>query len=201
MQDTLNKKKATVLPITAYGHPVLRKVAVEIDKDYPGLQELIDNMYETMYTTSGVGLAAPQVNKSIRLLVFDATPFADEIPEAEGFKRVLINPKIIEESGEPWTFNEGCLSIPEIREDVVRKPKVRIQYYDENWELHDETYTSVMARILQHEYDHLEGILFVDRIHSMRKMLLKRRLMDISKGNIDAKYRMIFPKANKRKKQ
>lgn len=200
MQETINKKKATVLPITAYGHPVLRKVAKEIDKDYPGLQELIDNMFETMYATSGVGLAAPQVNKSIRLIVFDASPFADETPEAEGFIRALINPKIIEESGEEWTFNEGCLSIPEIREDVVRKPNIRIQYYDENWDFHDETFTSVMARIIQHEYDHLEGILFVDRIHSMRKMLIKRRLMDISKGNIDAKYKMIFPHVKKRKK-
>lgn len=200
MQETVNKKKATVLPITAYGHPILRKVAEEIDKDYPGLETLIEDMFETMYATSGVGLAAPQINKSIRLLVLDASPFADETPEAEGFIRALINPKIIEESGEEWTFNEGCLSIPEIREDVVRKPIIRIQYYDENWVFHDETFTSVMARIIQHEYDHLEGILFVDRIHSMRKMLIKRKLMDISKGNIDAKYKMIFPTVKKRRK-
>ena len=200
MQETVNKKKATVLPITAYGHPILRKVAEEIDKDYPGLETLIEDMFETMYATSGVGLAAPQINKSIRLLVLDASPFADETPEAEGFIRALINPKIIEESGEEWTFNEGCLSIPEIREDVVRKPIIRIQYYDENWVFHDETFTSVMARIIQHEYDHLEGILFVDRIHSMRKMLIKRKLIDISKGNIDAKYKMIFPTVKKRRK-
>jgi len=190
-----------VLPITAYGHPVLRKVARDIDKDYPGLKELISDMYETMYATHGVGLAAPQVNLSIRLLVMDATPYSEEDPAAKDFKRVLINPKIIEESGDEWTFNEGCLSIPEIREDVIRKPKIRIQYYDENWEFHDETYEGVMGRIIQHEYDHLEGILFVDKISSIRKMLLKRRLSDISKGEIDIDYKMIFPNKKKRRKK
>lgn len=182
-----------VLPITAYGHPVLRKVAVEVDEDHPNLQQLIDDMFETMYATSGVGLAAPQVNLPIRLMVMDATAYAEEDPQAEDFKRVLINPEIIEEDGEEWTFNEGCLSVPEIREDVVRKPNIRITYYDENWEYHDEKYDSVMGRIIQHEYDHLEGILFVDRVSNIRKMLLKRRLLDISKGNIDVKYKMIFP--------
>lgn len=186
-----------VLPITAYGHPVLRKVAVEIDKDYPNLDELITDMYETMYATRGVGLAAPQVNKSIRLLVLDATPYADEDPGAKEFNRVMINPKIIEESGEAWTFNEGCLSIPDIREDVERKPKIRIQYYDRNWKFYDETFEGVMGRIIQHEYDHLEGILFVDKVSSIRKMLLKRKLADISKGEIDIDYRMIFPKKKK----
>lgn len=188
-----------ILPITAYGHPVLRKVASEIDRDYPGLDQLIRDMFETMYATRGVGLAAPQVNLSIRLLVLDATPYSEEDPQAEGFKRVMINPKIIEESGDEWFFNEGCLSIPEIREDVSRKPEIRIQYYDENWKMHDETYTGVMARIIQHEYDHLEGILFVDKISSIRKMLLRRRLADISAGAIDIDYKMIFPKKKKRK--
>jgi len=182
-----------ILPITAYGHPILRKVAKDIDRDYPGLQELIDNMWETMYATHGVGLAAPQVNLSIRLLVMDATPYSEEDPAARDFKRVIINPKIVEESGEDWTFNEGCLSIPDIREDVVRKPRIRIQYYDDGWEYHDEVYEGVMARIIQHEYDHLEGILFVDKISSIRKMLLKRRLTDISRGEIEVDYRMIFP--------
>jgi peptide deformylase len=182
-----------VLPITAYGHPVLRKVAVDIDEDYPNLQQLIDDMYETMYTTSGVGLSAPQVNLSIRLIVMDATPYAEEDPQAKDFKKVLINPVMIEEEGEEWMFNEGCLSIPDIREDVERKPNIRLQYYDENWKFHDEKYTSVMARIIQHECDHLEGILFVDRVSNIRKMLLKRKLSDISKGNIDVKYKMIFP--------
>ncbi|MCD4682292.1 MAG: peptide deformylase [Bacteroidales bacterium] len=187
-----------VLPITAYGHPTLRKVAKEIDKDYPGLQELIANMFDTMYTTSGVGLAAPQVNLSIRLLVLDATPYAEEDEHAKDFKRVIINPEIIEEKGEEWMFNEGCLSVPDIREDVMRKPEIRIQYYNENWEFFDEKYDSVMARIIQHEYDHLEGILFVDRVSNLRKILLKRRLQDISKGNIDIKYKMIFPLKKKR---
>lgn len=190
-----------VLPITAYGHPILRKVAGEIDRDYPGLNDLIDNMFETMYATHGVGLAAPQVNLSIRLMVMDATPYSEEDPAAKDFKRVLINPKIVEESGDEWTFNEGCLSIPDIREDVVRKPKIRIQYYDENWEFHDETYEGVMGRIIQHEYDHLEGVLFVDKISSIRKMLLKRRLADISKGEIEVDYRMIFPLKKKGRKR
>jgi peptide deformylase len=188
-----------VLPITAYGHPVLRKVASEIDRDYPNLDQLINNMFETMYATRGVGLAAPQVNLSIRLMVLDATPYSEEDPQAEGFKRVMINPKIVDESGDEWLFNEGCLSIPEIREDVSRKPQIRIQYYDENWKFYDETFTGVMARIIQHEYDHLEGVLFVDKISSIRKMLLRRRLADISSGTIDIDYKMIFPKKKKRK--
>ncbi len=182
-----------VLPITAYGHPTLRKVAREITRDYPDLQQLIKDMYETMYATHGVGLAAPQVNLSIRLMVMDATPYAEEDPAALNFKRVLINPKIVEESGEDWNFNEGCLSIPDIREDVMRKPRIRIQYYDEHWNYYDEVYEGVMGRIIQHEYDHLEGILFVDRVSSIRKMLLKRRLADISKGEIEVDYKMIFP--------
>jgi len=190
-----------ILPITAYGHPTLRRVAKEIDKDYPGLQELVDNMFETMYATSGVGLAAPQVNLSICLLVMDATPYTEEDKQAKDFKRVLINPKIIEEKGEEWMFNEGCLSVPDIREDVMRKPEIRIQYYNENWEYFDEKYTSVMARIIQHEYDHLEGVLFVDRVSNLRKVLLKRRLQDISKGNIDIKYKMIFPLKKKGKRK
>ncbi len=189
-----------VLPITAYGHPTLKKVAKKIDKDYPGLDTLIENMYETMYETSGVGLAAPQVNLPIRLLVLDATPFAEEVPEADGFKRVMINAQIIEEEGEEWSFSEGCLSVPDIREEVMRPPKIRIQYYDENWKLHDEKYDNVMARIIQHEYDHLEGVMFVDKVSSIRKMLLKRKLHDISTGNIDVKYRMIFPKKKKGRK-
>jgi len=182
-----------ILPITAYGHPILRKVAKDIDKDYPNLEQLIADMYETMHATSGVGLAAPQVNLSIRLLVMDATPYAEEDPQARGFKKVLINPQIIEETGDDWVFNEGCLSIPDIREDVSRKPNIRIQYYNENWEFFDEHYTSVKARIILHEYDHLEGVLFVDRVSNIRKVLLKRKLQDISKGDIDVAYKMIFP--------
>ena len=189
-----------ILPVTAYGHPILKKIAKDIDKDYPELTELIYNMFETMYVSNGVGLAAPQINLSIKLFIVDASPFAEEVPEAKGFKRVFINAKIIEETGKEWMFNEGCLSVPDIREDVQRKPKIRIQYYDENFEFHDEQYDKVMARIIQHEYDHLEGIMFVDRISNIRKMLLKRKLQDISKGNIKVNYRMIFPNKKKRKR-
>ena len=186
-----------VLPVLAYGHSTLRKTAVDIVNDHPGLDELIVNMFDTMYASAGVGLAAPQINKSIRLFIVDATPFAEEVPEAKGFKRVFINAQIVEEKGEEWSFNEGCLSLPEIREDVIRKPDIRIQYYDENFEYHDDKFSKVMARIIQHEYDHLEGILFVDRIPNIRKILLKRKLSDISKGNIDVDYKMIFPKKKK----
>jgi peptide deformylase len=190
-----------VLPILAYGHPTLRRISEDIEKDYPGLDELVEDMFDTMYLTSGVGLAAPQVGKSIRLFIVDASPFAEEVPEAKEFKRVFINAQIVEEKGEEWSFNEGCLSLPDIREDVIRKPGIRIQYYDENFEYHDDKFSKVMARIIQHEYDHLEGVLFVDRISNIRKMLLKRKLSDISKGNIDVDYKMIFPKKKKGRKR
>lgn len=186
------------LPIVAYGHPNLRKVAQDIEKDYPGLDELIDNMFETMYSSNGVGLAAPQVNLSIRLFIVDASPYGDEKPELKDFKKVFINAHIIEEEGEPWDFSEGCLSIPEIHEDVSRKPKVRIQYYDRDLNFHDEEFEGIPGRIIQHEYDHLDGILFVDRISSLRKMLLKRKLNDISTGNIKVDYKMIFPAKKKK---
>ncbi|MFZ4401563.1 MAG: peptide deformylase [Bacteroidales bacterium] len=182
-----------LLPITAYGHPVLKKIAMDIDKDYPNLEVIISDMFETMYFSKGVGLAAPQVDLSIRLLTIDATPYANEFPEAKDFKKVMINAHIIEEEGIEWNFNEGCLSVPDIREDVLRKPKIRIQYVDENFTPFDEVYEGVRARIIQHEYDHLEGILFVERLTSLKKMLLKRKLTDISKGNIKVDYRMKFP--------
>ena len=155
-------------------------------------------MFETMYSSEGVGLAAPQVNQPIRLFIIDASHYAEEQSELEGFKRVFINAHIIEEEGEEWSFNEGCLSIPDIREDVSRKPRIRMQYVDENFEPHDEVFEGIAARIIQHEYDHLEGILFVDRINSLRKILLKRRLNDISTGNIDVSYRMIYPHRKKK---
>ncbi len=182
-----------VLPITAYGHPVLKKVAEEIDEEYPGLDDLIENMFETMYASDGVGLAAPQVNLSIRLFVIDATPYGEQAPELKDFKKVFINPYIIEETGKDEIMDEGCLSIPNIREDVQRKYRIRIEYYDENWQFRDETYEGIAARIIQHEYDHLEGVLFVDRISNLRKTLLKRKLNDITKGNIKVDYRMICP--------
>lgn len=190
-----------MLPIVAYGHPTLRKISEEIDKDYPGLDELIEQMFETMYTSVGVGLAAPQVNKNIRLFIIDATPYEKDIPEAKDFKKIFINAQIVEEAGELWTTDEGCLSIPNIREDVSRKSMVRIQYYDENWNFHDETYGGYIARIIQHEYDHLEGILFTDKVSSLRKTLLKRKLNDISNGKTKVDYKMIFPGTKKKIKR
>ncbi|HOI86914.1 MAG TPA: peptide deformylase [Lentimicrobium sp.] len=187
-----------IMPIVAYGHPTLRKKAEDITKDYPGLQQLIADMFETMYVSNGVGLAAPQVNRSIRLIVMDATPYADEFPGETNLKRVFINAKIVEETGEEWSFNEGCLSIPEIREDVMRRSELRMQYYDENFEFHDERITGVLARVIQHEYDHLEGILFVDRINPLRKIMLKRKLTEITKGMVKTDYRMLFPLAKKK---
>ncbi|HAH58518.1 MAG: peptide deformylase [Lentimicrobium sp.] len=187
-----------ILPIVSYGHPMLRKVCVDIDKDYPGLQQLIDDMFETMYAASGVGLAAPQVNKGIRLFIIDATPYAEDFPGETNLKKVFINPHIIEQEGEEWSFNEGCLSIPDIREDVIRKTDLRIQYYDENFNFHDEKLNGVFARVIQHEYDHLEGILFVDRISSLRKIMLKRKLSEIAKGLVDTSYKMLFPATRKK---
>ncbi len=190
-----------ILPIVAYGDPVLKKVGEEIDKDYPGLSELIDNMWETMYAASGVGLAAPQIGKSIRLFIVDASPFADEEedepdPKAKGlenFKKVFINPIIEEETGENWAFQEGCLSIPKIREDVYRKEKITITYFDENFDFHEETYDGYAARVIQHEYDHIEGILFTDHLSPLKRKLLTKKLGNISKGEIDVDYRMKFP--------
>jgi len=182
-----------LLPIVAYGHPNLRKISVEIENDYPDLEQLIADMFETMYVSSGVGLAAPQVNRQIRLFVIDAKPYNEEHPELDTFKGAFINPVIIEEEGEEWAFSEGCLSIPDIHENVLRKPKVRITYYDESFNFHDETYDGMVARVIQHEFDHLNGVMFVDKINPLRRLLLKRKLQDISKGDIDVAYKMIFP--------
>jgi peptide deformylase len=190
-----------ILPIVVYGDPILRKIAANIDKNYPGLQQLIQDMFETMYQANGVGLAAPQVNKSIRLFVVDATPFAaveegeeseyskEEIEEMNNFKRVFINAKMLEESGDEWKFNEGCLSIPKVREDVDRKPKIKIEYYDENFKKHVETYEGVVARVIQHEYDHIEGVLFTDKISPFKRRLISGKLSNISKGNFIADYK------------
>ena len=182
-----------ILPIVAYGHPTLRKVADDIGPGYPGLDELIADMHETMYSAEGVGLAATQVNRGIRLFIIDASPYEQEHPEIKGFKKIFINPHIIEEYGEEVSFNEGCLSIPKIREDVMRKPRIRIQYQDREFNTYDEIYEGIPARIIQHEYDHLEARLFVDRINPLRKMLLKKKLNDITNGNIEVDYKMIFP--------
>jgi peptide deformylase len=196
-----------ILPIVAYGDPVLRKLGEEISKDYPNLNTLIADMFETMYASSGVGIAAPQVGKAIRLFLVDTTPFvngerdddeADEYTPEEreqlgNLKKEFINAVILEEEGVEWAFNEGCLSIPKIREDVLRKPKIRIQYYDRNFKLHEETYEGVAARVIQHEYDHIEGKLFTDRISPLRRRLLKGKLTDISKGKVKVTYKMRFP--------
>jgi peptide deformylase len=191
-----------ILPIVAYGDPVLRKEAEEIDENYPDLQELIDNMFDTMYEASGVGLAAPQIGRSIRMFVVDGSPFAErdedeeEDPLAEGiegWKKVFINPIIEDESGKEWAFAEGCLSIPKIREDVMRRETIHITYFDENWKFHEETLTGYKARIFQHEYDHIEGILFTDKLSALKKRLLTKRLSNISQGLIDVAYKMKFP--------
>ena len=182
-----------ILPIVAFGTPVLKNKTKNIDKDYEGLSELIENMFETMYEASGVGLAAPQIGKSIRLFVVDASPFEEDDPELKDFQQVFVNPEIIEEVGEEWSFNEGCLSIPHIREDVKRKPKIRIRYQDEYFNTYEEEFEGIAARIIQHEYDHIEGVLFTDYLSPLKKRLLKRKLNDISKGNIRVDYRMKFP--------
>ncbi|MFD0963017.1 peptide deformylase [Pseudofulvibacter geojedonensis] len=195
-----------ILPVVAYGDPVLRKVGKEIDKDYPKLNELIDNMWETMYGASGVGIAAPQIGLPIRLFVIDASPFGDDedLPEAEqeqlkDFKRVFINPKIVKEEGDEWAFNEGCLSIPDVREDVFRQEQVTIEYFDENWKKQTETLNGLAARVVQHEYDHIEGVLFTDKLSALKKRLIKGKLANISKGKVRIDYRMRFPQLKKKR--
>lgn len=195
-----------ILPIVAYGDPVLKKKAVAIDADYPKLSELIDNMYETMYGAFGVGLAAPQIGLAIRLFLVDTEPFSEdeelsakEREALKSFKKTFINPVILEEEGEEWPFNEGCLSIPDVREDVFRKPKIKIQYQDENFETHVEEYDGLIARVIQHEYDHIEGILFTDKLSSFKKRLIKGKLTNISKGKINIDYRMRFPAMSRKR--
>lgn len=189
-----------ILPIVAYGDPVLRKVGVDIDKDYPNLSELIENMRETMENAQGVGLAAPQIDKSIRLFLVNTAPFGEDedLEEEErtflsNFNKVFINAKILKEEGDEWAFTEGCLSIPDIREDVFRQNKITIEYLDENFEKHTDIIDGLAARVVQHEYDHIEGILFTDKISSLKKRLLKKKLENITKGKVNADYRMKFP--------
>jgi peptide deformylase len=185
-------------PIIAYGDPVLRRKATAIEPaEYPHIKQLCEDLFETMYAARGVGLAAPQVGLSMRLFVIDATPFDDDEPELKNFKKVFINACIEEESGEEWSFNEGCLSIPDVREDVTRKSTIRLSYYDENWKHHDETFSGMAARVIQHEYDHIEGKLFTDRLSPLRKRMLEKRLNDISKGIVDVEYKMKFPSVKK----
>ncbi|MDR2204938.1 MAG: peptide deformylase [Flavobacteriaceae bacterium] len=189
-----------ILPIRAFGEPVLRKKCPEIDKNYPDLKNIINNMFETMQNANGVGLAAPQIGLSIRLFVVNVSAFAEDedykdiADELKNFKKVFINAKIIKTGGEEVKFNEGCLSIPEIREDVKRKEEVTIEYYDENFVKKTDTFSDVRARVIQHEYDHIEGILFIDRLSTLKKKLLKGKLNRISAGDVDVKYKMKFPK-------
>ena len=189
-----------IYPIVAYGHPVLRLKAEPISPDYPQLQSFISDLWETMYATDGIGLAAPQVNRSIRMFVIDGSVLAEKYPEARDFKKLFINPVILKEEGEDWAYSEGCLSIPDIHEDVFRKPRLLMRYYDEQFREYEEWFEGINARIIQHEYDHLEGIMFTDHLSSMRKMMLSGRLSDISRGNIRVDYRMIFPLFKKGKK-
>ena len=194
-----------ILPIVAYGTPVLKKKGKDITPEYPAFEQLLENMWETMYEANGVGLAAPQVGIAIRLFIVDASPFADddELTEKEqkqltGFKKVFINPQI-EESGEEWAFNEGCLSIPDVREDVYRQEEIQIRYWDENFKEHTEQYSGLAARVIQHEYDHIEGVLFTDKLSPLKKRLIKGKLNNIAKGNIDVDYKMRFPLASKKR--
>ncbi|HEY0262224.1 MAG TPA: peptide deformylase [Chitinophagales bacterium] len=183
-----------VLPIIAYGDPVLRKKGEEITKDYPNLEKLIDDMFETMERSRGVGLAAPQIGKAIRLFVIDSTAMYDDGEEDKGLREVFINAKIIDETGEEWRFEEGCLSIPTIREEVSRQPKIVIQYYDRNFNFKEAKFDDMTARVIQHEYDHIEGKLFIDHLKPLKKQLLKSKLERISKGQVDVSYKMKFPK-------
>ena len=191
-----------ILPIVAYGHPVLRAVAQEIDADYPQLDKLIADMWETMYGSNGVGLAAPQINRSIRLFVVDSTQIFDnldedekeEYPDAPGIKQVFINARILSLGGDEWGYNEGCLSIPKVREDVLRHEAVELEYQDEQFVTHVKTFNGITARVILHEYDHIEGKLFIDRISLLKRKLIKSKLDDISKGKIRVDYRMLFHK-------
>ena len=189
-----------ILPIIGYGNPILKITSKDINNSYPNLKNLINDMYETMYNANGVGLAAPQIGKSIRLFIIDTAPFLniDEIEiegiKVESIKQTFINPVIIQESGDSWSFEEGCLSIPHIREDVKRKSDINIEFYDENFTLNKKSFSGIVARVIQHEYDHIQGILFTDKLTSFKKRLLKNKLNNIEKGNIDIDYLMDFNK-------
>lgn len=191
-----------ILPIVAYGHPVLRKVCKDIDPDYADLDKLIADMWETLYASNGVGLAAPQVNRDIRLFIVDSTQVFENMdegdkgkyPDEPGTKQVFINAHIVEEDGEEWMYNEGCLSIPKIREDIYRHQAVTLQYRDENFEPQMKLFSGLTARVILHEYDHIEGKLFIDYISPLKRKLMKGKLNDISKGKIDVDYKMLFPK-------
>ncbi len=201
----MQKKNSMKLPIVAYGDPVLRTKADEIEEDYPDLKGLIEDMFETMYAASGVGLAAPQVGLPIRLFVIDASPFGEDDEDGPGdatakdFKHVFINPIMVEESGKEWGFNEGCLSIPHINEEVMRKENIIINYLDENFDEYEMELTGLAARVVQHEYDHIEGKLFLDKLRPLKKTMLKSKLDAISKGEVRTSYKMRFPQQKKKR--
>lgn len=183
-----------ILPVYVYGDPVLRKVAEPIGPDYPNLKEVLENLWETMYHADGVGLAAPQVGLSIRVFVIDASAGAEEEPALKDFKKTFINPVLLQRGGEPWVMEEGCLSLPEIREDVSRPEMVKIRYQDENFQEFEEEYNGFVARVIQHEYDHLEGVLFIDFLSSLRRKLLRGRLANISLGKVQPHYKIKVPR-------
>lgn len=181
-----------IYPIVAYGNPILKKEAEEINEGTE-LDSLIKDMFATMDNASGVGLAAPQINQGIRLFVIDSTLMLDEEDEEKGIRRAFINPIILDEYGDDYSFEEGCLSIPEVRAEITRPEKLTIEYFDENWNLKEEEFSGMTARVIQHEYDHLEGILFVDYLKGLKKRLVKSKLIDVSKGKVSTDYRMVYP--------
>lgn len=191
-----------VLPVVAYGHPVLRKVCEDITASYPDLKKLIADMWDTMYHTNGVGIAAPQVNKPIRLFVVDTEQIVEgfddqdkrDYPNEKPVKQVFINAEKIEETGKPWSYNEGCLSIPKVREDISRAAKVKLRYLDEHFQEHEGEFDGITARVILHEYDHIEGKLFIDYLPSLKRRLIKKKLDDISNGKVRVDYRMLLPK-------
>ena len=191
-----------ILPVIGYGNSILKRKSKEVPNSYPGLKELIRNMYDTMYNASGVGLAAPQIGKSVKIFIIDTSPFLNmddnEIKDYEvsSVKQTFINPTILDETGEFWSFEEGCLSIPHIREEVKRKSFIKIEYYDENFNYRKDDFSGIVARVIQHEYDHIQGILFTDKLTSFKKRLLKSKLNNIEKGNVDIDYLMDFYKKN-----
>ena len=189
-----------VLPIIAYGDPLLKNLSEAIQPNYPELKQLIENMYETMYACHGVGLAAPQIGLSIRLFIIDCTPFKEDETHLKGFKKTFINAEIISQEGEEWLFKEGCLSIPEVREEVSRKPQIRLRYFDENFIEHTEDFDGIAARVIQHEFDHIEGVLFTDYLAPLKKRMIQRRLNNIKNGDIKPEYRMRFYKSKKCKR-
>ena len=182
-----------IYPIVVYGHPTLRKVAEDVKKDHLGLQQLIDDLFETMYNAEGIGLAAPQIGKPIRVFVIDGKDAADDEPSMANFKKAFINAHVLEKSGKMVPMKEGCLSIPKMKEEVNRESHIRIVYYDENWEFHDEIFEGYKARVILHEYDHLDGIMYTDKLGPLRKRLIRGKLLSISKGMFDTHYKTILP--------